>query len=56
MGLTDFKIIYQKPLATYFSGEAVQGQLLINLSDSKNFKKIKVELVGEGRVQWKETR
>jgi len=56
MGLSDFKIFFQKPIATYFSGETVHGQILINLSDSKNFRKIKIELVGEGRVQWQETR
>ena len=56
MGLTDFKIFFQKPISTYFSGETVHGQVLVNLSDSKNFRKIKIELVGEGRVEWKETR
>ena len=56
MGLTDFKIFYQKPIATYFSGETIHGQILINLSDAKKFRKIKIELVGEGRVHWEETR
>ena len=56
MGLSDFQIIFQKPIATYFSGETVHGQILINLSDSKNFQKIEIELVGEGNVNWTETR
>ena len=54
MGLSDFKIIFEKPNATYFSGETVHGQILIDLNKTKEFKKITIELVGEGNVHWTE--
>ena len=56
MGLNDLQILFQKPSKTYFSGETVYGQILINLNDTKKFRQIKVVLVGEGHVQWEETR
>ena len=56
MELLDFKILFQKPIPTYFSGEIIHGQVLINLSDPKDFQNIKIEIVGEGRVLWKNTR
>ena len=54
MGLSDFKIIFEKPNATYFSGETVHGQILIDLNKTKELKKITIELVGEGNVHWTE--
>jgi len=56
MGLTDFGIIFERPTKTYFSGEVINGQLVINLSSPKNFRKIKIELFGSGRVYWTESR
>ena len=56
MGLTDFGIIFERPSKTYFSGEVINGQLVVNLSSPKNFRKIKIELFGSGRVHWTETR
>ena len=56
MGLTDFGIIFERPTKTYFSGEVINGQLVINLSSPKNFRKIKIELYGSGRVYWTESR
>ena len=56
MGLNDLQILFQKPSKTYFSGETVYGQILINLNGTKKFRQIKVVLVGEGHVHWEETR
>ena len=55
-GLKDFLIQFDKPVRVYFPGEVVTGKLLINLTEQKSFKKIKVELVGKGEVLWTETR
>ena len=55
-GLRDFLIKFDKPQPVYFPGDVVSGQLVVNLSEQKNFKKIKVELVGKGKVFWQETR
>ena len=52
MGLSDFKIILEKPNASYCAGEILNGQILIDLSESKEFRNITVELVGKGKVQW----
>ena len=42
MGLVDFQIMFEKPLPTYFPGEVVNGQLVVNLSSEKKMAKIKV--------------
>ena len=55
MGLSDFKIILEKPNAFYRAGETICGQLLIDLSKSKEFRNITIELVGEGKVHWTES-
>jgi len=54
MGLNEFKVIFDRPNKTYFAGEILNGQVLINLNSEKTFKKIKVELEGYGNVHWKE--
>ena len=56
MGLTNFNINFEKPLKVFFSGEEVRGQVLMNLSSQKNFRKIKLEIVGRGEVHWTESR
>ena len=55
-GLRDFLIKFDKPQPVYFPGDVVSGQLVVNLSEQKTFKKIKVELVGKGNVFWQESR
>ena len=55
-GLRDFLIKFDKPQPVYFPGDVVSGQLVVNLSEQKKFKKIKVELMGWGNVSWRETR
>ena len=42
MGLVDFQILFEKPLPTYFPGEIVNGQLIVNLSSEKSMQRIKV--------------
>ena len=54
MGINEFKVIFDRPNKTYFAGEILNGQVLINLNSEKTFKKIKVELEGYGNVHWKE--
>ena len=54
-GLKDFLIQFDKPVRVYFPGEVITGKLLINLTEQKSFKKIKVELVGKGDVEWVHT-
>ena len=56
MGLNDLQILFHKRNKTYFSGETVYGEILINLNDTKKFRHIKVVLIGEGHVHWEETR
>ena len=54
MGLTDFQIVFEKPMPTYFSGETVNGQLVVNLSSEKKMERIKVSFNGKGHVRWTE--
>jgi len=56
MGIIDFDIVFERPSGTYFPGEAIKGELKINLDDSKSFKNIKVELFGGADVHWIEQR
>ena len=56
MGLSNFNIQFEKPLKVFFSGEVVNGQVIVDLTDQKKFRKIKLELVGRGEVHWTETR
>ena len=44
MGLVDFQILFEKPLPTYFPGEIVNGQLIVNLSSEKSMQRIKVRI------------
>jgi hypothetical protein len=54
MGLTNFQIMFEKPMPTYFSGETVNGQLFVNLSSEKKMERIKVCFSGKGKVRWTE--
>ena len=54
MGLNNFNIQFEKPLKVFFSGEVVNGRVMIDLSQEKKFRKIKLELVGRGEVEWSE--
>jgi len=54
MGLVDFQIMFEKPLPTYFSGEVVNGQVVVNLSSEKKMARIKVCFEGKGAVCWTE--
>jgi len=56
MGLTDFQIIFENPMKVYFSGQTINGRVLVNLSEHKKMAKIKVQLVGRGEVHWTESR
>ena len=49
MGLTDFQ------MPTYFSGETVNGQLVVNLSSEKKMERIIVSFNGKGKVRWTES-
>ena len=49
MGLNDFQIVFEKPMPTYFPGEIINGQLVVNLSSEKKMEKIKVIFKGIGR-------
>ena len=56
MGLTNFDIQFEKPLKVFFSGEELRGRVFIDLSSQKNFREIKLEIVGRGEVHWTEKR
>ena len=56
MGLVDFQIIFENPLKVFFSGQTINGRILVNLSEHKKLSKIKVQLVGRGEVHWTESR
>ena len=56
MGLTNFNIQFEKPLKIFFSGEELRGRVIIDLSSQKNFRQIKLEIVGRGEVHWTESR
>ena len=50
MGLLDFQVVFEKPWPTFFPGETVNGQLIINLSSVKDMQYVKVSLQSyEGR-------
>jgi len=55
-GLKDLLIRFDQPMRVYFPGDVVSGQVLVNLTKEKSFKKIQVELVGKGTVEWTEQR
>ena len=42
-GLKDLLIEFDRPLRVYFPGDVVTGRLVINLTQEKSFKKIKVK-------------
>ena len=44
MGLLDFQVVFEKPWPTFFPGETVNGQLIINLSSVKDMQYVKVSL------------
>ena len=44
MGLLDFQVVFEKPWPTFFPGETVNGQLIINLSSVKDMQYVKVNL------------
>ena len=48
MGLNDFNIEFDEPLKVFFSGKVINGRVMIDLSQEKKFRKIKLELVGRG--------
>ena len=53
----DFKIVFEKPMATHFPGEEIIGQLVINLSSGeKKMVRIDVCFEGRGSVNWTEER
>jgi len=56
MGLVDFQIIFENTLKVFFSGQTLNGRVLVNLSEHKKLSKIKVQLVGRGEVHWTESR
>ena len=56
MGLNDFNIEFDEPLKVFFSGKVINGRVMIDLSQEKKFRKIKLELVGRGEVHWTESR
>ena len=54
MGLNDINIEFDEPLKVFFSGKVINGRVMIDLSQEKKFRKIKLELVGRGEVEWSE--
>ena len=54
MGLENFQIVFDKPVATYFAGEVVKGKFIVSLNSEKTMEKIKVILQGKGFVCWTE--
>lgn len=53
--MDSFRLELFTPGHVYFSGQEIQGQVHIHLSETKKMRKLKVELRGEGRVEWSET-
>jgi len=51
-----FRLELFTPGQVYFSGQEIQGQIHIHLSEPKKTGMLKLELCGEGRVHWTETR
>jgi len=54
MGLNNFQIVFEKPMPTYFPGENINGQLIVDLNSEKTMEKIKVVFKGIGKVRWTE--
>ena len=52
MGLENFQIVFDKPVATYFAGGVIKGKFIVSLNSEKTMEKIKVTLKGEGYVRW----
>ena len=46
MGLNNFQIVFEKPMPTYFPGENINGQLIVDLNSEKKMEKIKVMFKG----------
>jgi len=55
MGLLDFQVILDNPVKVYFAGQPVSGRVLVNVSEPKKMKCLKVQMVGRGEVHWDES-
>jgi len=55
MGLLDFQVILDNPVKVFFAGQPVSGRVLVNVSEPKKMKCLKVEMVGRGEVHWDES-
>ena len=52
MKMECFKIILNKQIPVYHSGETVSGTVLINLTEPIRFNKVLMNILGKARVYW----
>jgi len=54
MGLEEFFIFLDSPTQAFFPGQEVSGRVHIKLSGDKKMNRLKLEIIGKGRVEWRE--
>jgi hypothetical protein len=52
MGLTDLRLIFDNPQRTYFGGQTVSGQLVVQIDAPENLRSIIVEFRGEASFEF----
>ncbi|XP_011696573.1 PREDICTED: arrestin domain-containing protein 2 isoform X4 [Wasmannia auropunctata] len=52
MGLADFRIVFDNPWSTYYSGQTVTGNIIVILNSTKKIRGIRVKVKGEANTHW----
>jgi len=53
--IKEFQVVLDNPSNVFFSGQIVEGRVMIVLTDEKKIKHLKLELEGKGEVRWSES-
>ncbi|XP_059472026.1 arrestin domain-containing protein 17-like [Neocloeon triangulifer] len=52
MGLEEFKILFDNPMAAYFAGQTVSGRIVIRNEKPEKYRAIILKLAGEAKCTW----
>ncbi|XP_012225775.1 arrestin domain-containing protein 17 isoform X2 [Linepithema humile] len=52
MGLKDFRVVFDNPVNTYYSGQTVTGNIIVVVDSTKKVRGIKVRIKGEANTSW----
>jgi len=54
--MKEFQVVLDNPSNVFFSGQMVEGRVMIVLTEEKKMKRLKLELEGKGEVIWSESK